>query len=171
MRTRDLGCVHNLIVTGIQPSITDVVPDAAREEMRRLKYDADAAVDRSELVVQIVMPVDSNGPFGGLIETTEQIHNGRFAAAGWADKSDHFTRLNLQREVREDRFAILIIEVHMFELDLAHQCLRFDGIRAVMDLGRSINQLEDSLSRRNGMLHLRVDTRELLDRPHHKREI
>ena len=40
-----------------------------------------------------------------------------------------------------------------------------------MDFGRRVNQFEDSLRRRDGVLHLGVDARQILYRPHHEREI
>ena len=40
-----------------------------------------------------------------------------------------------------------------------------------MDFGRRVDQLEDSLRRRDGMLHLGIDARQILHGPHHESEI
>ena len=45
----------------------------------------------------------------------------------------------------------------MIEFDLAQNCFRGNRIGSIVDFGRRVNQLENSLRRRDGMLHLSID--------------
>jgi hypothetical protein len=43
--------------------------------------------------------------------------------------------------------------------------------RAVVDLGRGIDQFEDALRRGDRVLHFGVDARQVLHRPHHEGQV
>ena len=59
----------------------------------------------------------------------------------------------------------------MIEFDLAQNCFGRNRIGFIVDFRRCVDQLENSLRGRDGMLHLSIDARQVLYRPHHEREI
>ena len=59
----------------------------------------------------------------------------------------------------------------MLEFDLAQQSLRGDGFHLVMDFRFGVNQSEDAFRRSDGMLHLSIDARQVLDRPQHEGQV
>ena len=66
-----------------------------------------------------------------LVEAAEQVDDRGLAAAGRADQGDHLPGLDPQREVRQDRLAVLVVEVDVLELDLLQQAGDRLRIRAV----------------------------------------
>ena len=88
----------------------------------------------------IVHAVDADHAGFRFVEAADQIHNGRFAAAGRSYQRNRFAASHFEREILQDRIIRLIVEVHMLELDVAANRIRLD--RA----GRSCTSGSESIS-------------------------
>ena len=121
--------------------------------------------------VGVVLPADADAPALRLVEAAEQVDDGRLAAAGRTTSAIVSPRRNLQGEVGQHRLACLVVEVHVVELDVAADGARVDRARPVDDLRHGVDQREDALGRGDGMLHVGVDARQVLDRPHHEGDV
>jgi hypothetical protein len=75
--------------------------------------------------------------------------------------------------VKSDKtgLAVLVVEIDMPELELAEQGGGIERLELIVHLGWRIHQFEDPLRRSDGVLHLGVDSRQILDRPHHEGEV
>ncbi len=106
-----------------------------------------------------------------LVKAAEQIYNRGLAAARRSDQSDCLACIHFQCEVGQYRVAVFIIKVHVIEFDLAQDRFCGNRVGSIVDFGRCVDQFEDFLCRRDGMLHLGIDARQILYRPHHERKI
>ena len=77
----------------------------ARQQVERLKDKSDFAISNRRQLVIIhfchVSPVEVVTPRGWRIETTNHVHERRFAAAARAHHRDVFVTLNLQRDAAQ----------------------------------------------------------------------
>jgi len=83
------------------------------QQIEELKYETNFAIANGcELASGGVLnrqPVEFDGAFGGRIQTAQDVHEGGFAAARWADDGDEFAFGNVERDVIE-RADFLVTE-------------------------------------------------------------
>ena len=95
----------------------------------------------------------------------------RLAAAGGAHQGDGFARPHPQREVAQHRLVLVVKEFDVIELDLTLQAAGVDGVRPVHHLGHGVDQREHALARGDGVLHISIHARHVLDGPEHEGDI
>ena len=139
--------------------------------MRRLQHHADARLDAVQREVAVVVPADAQDARLRLVEPADQVHDGGLAAAGRPDQRDRLPALDVQAEVGQHRLVGLVVEVHVVELDVAADGARIERAVLIGDVGLGVHQREDALGRGDGVLQLRVDARQVLDRPQHEGDV
>jgi len=128
-------------------------------------------LDGAEGQVAIVAPADANRAPSGLVKAADQVDDGGFTAAGRTHQRNRFAGAHLQVETAKHRFVLVVVEVHIFENDLAFQAAGIISVRAVAHIGDGINQREHTLGGGDRLLHFSVNAGNILDRPHHKRDV
>lgn len=88
-----------LLIRRIGLSVTEVVPDGSREEMRRLKHIPDVRVQPELRTLPCIPSVDENASLRRLKEPADKVDKRRFARAGLSDYRDLSTLCDLQREM------------------------------------------------------------------------
>jgi len=171
VRVRHLGCGLYVFIRGTKTPVPDIIPHAAREEMRRLKHHTDARLDRMLRKSGIVDPIDADCTIRRLVESADQVDDRRLAATGRPNHGDVLTRSNVQAEIREDILILLVPEPHVVKLNLAADVPRVEGVLAVHHIRRGIDKRKHAFCRSDGALHLSVDTGHILDGPHHEHQI
>ncbi len=165
------GRRFDLLVRGVQPAIADVLADRAGEQMRCLEHHPDAGLDGVQRQLGVISSPDADDALFRLIEATQQIDNSRFAAACGPHQGDGLTSLYRQGEILQDRFSGLVVEVHVIKLYITLDGAGIDRAGAVRHLGLRVDQREDALGRGDGVLHLGIHARQVLDRPEHKGDV
>ena len=159
----------DLVHAGVRAPEADVVGDRAAEQERLLRHDAHLRAQRPRRHLAQVVAVDEHAPVGRVVEARDELGEGRLARAGGADERHRLARRHDERQVveRELRAGGVVLravaEGDVLEADLAADALEGDGVGAVGELGRDVEQLEDLVERRHARLVGRVDLRELSD--------
>ena len=163
------GCFH-LGIGGVQPPVADVITDCPGKQVRGLEHNT-ARLEALQCVVGVIAAVNADKAALRFIETTEQVDDGGLTTTGWPNQGDVLTRFDLQREIGQNRLAILIVEIHVVEFDLASDGFSCKRIRAILDFRGRVNQLKYPFRRSNGMLHIGINTRQILHWPDHKCQV
>ena len=132
----------------------DVVPHRGREEERILGDDADRAAQRRELHVAHVHSVDEHAPRVDVVEARHERGERRLPGARVADEGDRRPGVEREVEVLEHRPARQVRERDVLEADRAVAGRQLDRTRAVGDVLRLVEDLEDPLARRRRPLGL-----------------
>ena len=121
--------------------------------------------------VRVVDVPDQDPPAPGLEEAAEQVDDGALAAAGRPHQRDGLALLHQQVEVAQDRLALLVVELHVVEDDVAPERAVVRRARLVHHIRHRIHEREDALARGDGLLHLGEDARHLLHRPDDEEDV
>ena len=106
-----------LLVSGIQPSVADVVHDGAGEQVGVLEHRPQGA---AQVVLADGLHIDAvigDESSLDLIEAVDQVGDGGLARAGGAYEGDLLARVGVDGHIFQDAFAGHIGEVHMAEPD------------------------------------------------------
>ena len=139
--------------------------------MRRLQHHANPRLDSVQRKVLVVPTTDADRAALGLVEAADQIDERGLSAARGANQGNGFAPLDLQAKAGEHRVVGLVPEIHLVEHDVAADGARVHCARLVHHVWHRVDQGKDTLSGGDGMLHLGVHSRHLLDRPEHERNI
>ncbi len=130
-----------------------------------------ARLDGVEGQLQVVPPAEPYGASLGLVEPAQEVDDGRLAPSRGPDERDGLPLADVEAEVAEHGLSLLVVEVHVIELDVAGEVRGGPrGVRVgpVADLGHRVDEGEGALRGGNGLLHVGVYPREVLDGPHHE---
>ena len=94
-----------------------------------------------------------------------------FARAGRPDQRDCLPLFHMQAEVAQNRLFLLVAKVHILEDDVPAQAVRRLRSAAVLNFRYSVDETEDTFTGRDGLLHLGIDARHLLNRKQHKSNV
>ncbi|MCY1551446.1 hypothetical protein D9M68_877790 [compost metagenome] len=98
-----------------------------------------------------------------VIETRNQVGQGRLAAAGAADQGDHLPRFGAEANIVEHRLlGARVLEAQIAHLQTAADPLKLD--RAAVDLGGFVELFEDAVGGSQAFLDVGADLGELADR-------
>ena len=89
----------------IDPAHGDIFARGHLEAHEVLKDDTDVAVEIFEVVLPKVDAVEQNLSFGRVVETRDQLDDGRLPLAVFADECDSFARGESEVEVFQEQFG------------------------------------------------------------------
>ena len=156
------GGAFEVLLRGVRLGVAHVAADRVREEDRILQNDAHEIAQVVEGNVADVHAVEGDPAAVDVIESHQQVDDGRLAAPRGADEGDFFTCLDFEVEVVDDLLAGHVGEVHVLEFDDA-----FCGVHvhlAALVLGGGVHDLEDALGAGHRRLDLSVQLRQFVDR-------
>ena len=139
--------------------------NGAGEEIGFLQHDADLAPHAIQRDIAHVRVIDENLPLTHVVETGDQVDDGRFAAAGSPQEGDGRAWLGLEGDVLEDGFAA--VEIAECNVGKGYTALHLrHRLRAgfVGDLVLGVKDFEDALGAGAGLAHLGDDKSELAHR-------
>ena len=108
----------------------DVLANAARKQRGLLHDDADLPSQRGQVDVPDVVAVDEHVTGADVVETRNQIGDGRLARTRGADQGDGLARLGLEADPLEDGAAGVVPAGHVLEFDLAPDRVELHRVRA-----------------------------------------
>ena len=91
------------------------------------------------------MPIQQNPPGGRFVEPGNQLGEGRFAHAGRADQRQHFPGPADERDILQHGNAVFIGKADMIKGHLALNPFQRSGIRAVLNLQRRVQHIQNTL--------------------------
>ena len=144
------GGLHHLLVGGVGATVSDVLHDGAREQVRILQNHGDVAPQLIPLVGTDVHAVDGDGSLVDIVEAVEQVGDGGLARARGADEGDLLTRVGIEADVLQHGLTGQVTEGHVLQHHLAPQIVDGDGIGTVGGLGGLIHNSEHPLGARQG---------------------
>ena len=125
------SCQPDLLVTGIELPVTNVVRDGAAKDMGRLQYDAEVRLQPMQTPVPVIDSIQQNSPGGRFIESAQQIDQRRLAATCGTDNSDTLALPDGEVDILEHSRSVCIVEADVFELDQTDHILHsIDGNQA-----------------------------------------
>ena len=176
------GGAH-LLIRRVRAAEADVVRNRAGEQMGRLQHIAQVRLQPELRPLPVVHPVDEDAPGRRLVKPAHEVHDRALARAGLSHERYVLAGAHVEREILQNRFALLIGEAHVIERHFAADRLpvlapRVQDVPVLLhDLGR-IDHLRGRVEQRNDafggglrVLQLRKDARQLLDRIEHLRRI
>ena len=164
VRVRHLRRLDDFLVGGVGLRVLDVVADRAGEEVRLLQHDADLGAQRVLRDVLDVDVVDHDRAFRHIVQTHQEIDEGRLAGAGMPDHADHLALLHVEVDALEDRVVGVIAEGHVLEPDVAFD-VDVDREADIRDLGLFLEDLQDLAERGEERGDLARDARDPEQRP------
>lgn len=98
----DADGASRLLIRLVVSAVADVVPHRSGEDQGGLRDVSDHGAQLLLGVVPDIPASDLHPAFGGIVETRDQIDDGRFAAGGGADDGQRGAFGDLERYVMED---------------------------------------------------------------------
>ena len=99
------------------------------------------------------MAVDRDPARRHIVEPRDEVHEGGLARTRHADEGDDLALADLERDLLERHLArVRITEVHPLEDEGVAERLEPRGARAIGDRGRQVQDVEDALDGRRGLL-------------------
>lgn len=152
----------DLLLVRVGASVGEVGADRVGEEERVLGHQADRAAQGGVRQLAHVVAADADGAAVGVVEAGQEQRDGGLAAAGGADEGDGLALLDPQREPVQDGPLGVVAEADVLELDGGGRVGGQRG-RALLDHRLGVDQLEDALDARAGLLADGEDHREHAD--------
>ena len=102
------GRRDDLLVSGIQLPVTNIVSDRPRKEEIVLRHDTHLPAQALDGHLLHVMAIHRHDPFLHVIEAADQIHNGRFAGSGRPHQCDGLSRSDAEIHVIQHLHLVII---------------------------------------------------------------
>ena len=125
VRVRQFRSLNTLLIGSVKPSVPDILHDRTGKQVRVLQNHSQGFSQRVFPDVLNIEPVIGDLSFLNIIETVDQVGNGRFARSGRSDKGDLLSGFGIKADIVEDRMSFIIRECDMVKADIALQ--RCDG--------------------------------------------
>ncbi len=142
----------DLFVGRVRPAVRDVGPDSGGEQEALLEHHSDLAPQRGQRDGPEVMPVDRDPAGHRVVEAGDQHRDRGRAAAARADEGDPLPRAHPQVDAAQHLLAVAVPEVDVLEGDVAAQARQLDRVRRARQGRAQVQQLEDALQPRPGLL-------------------
>ncbi len=143
-------------------AVGDIGGHGVVEEHDLLADEGDVGAQGGQRELADVDAVEQDGARVGKVEARHQVHERALAAAGVADQGQGLTRLDADGNAGERRRVTGVVgEADIAELETAAGAA--DGARAVVRLGRLVDQREHAGRGREPLLQLCVDAGQALD--------
>ena len=113
MRPHGLCGADDRLLGQIGPVVADILAYCSGEKEGLLWHHPDLPGERVRPELTQVEPVDGDAPFGDVVETHQQRHEGSLAGAGRPDQRDGLPRLDVQANLAQDRTLRLVVETHV----------------------------------------------------------
>ena len=97
-------CRHAFVVGGVQASIADIFQHGSGEQIGILKNKTDGAAKIILADLVDIDPVVSDLAVSNVVETVQQVGDGRLACAGRADERQLLARFGIQLNIVQDNF-------------------------------------------------------------------
>ena len=111
-----------------------------------MQHNADLIAQRVELHAADVMAVHGDASSGRVIETWDQVDDGRLAGAGRPKQGDHLAGLRSKRDIVQHLVASKVAERDMLETDLAVNRRQRRGVGGIAHLGLGVEDGENPFS-------------------------
>ena len=134
IRIGGFGRCQDFLPCSIQPSVEDVVVYRIVEQVGFLGYDAHLFPEGSHGHIPDVMVIDEDGSFRHIIETGQQVGNGRFPCTAGTHQSNGLAGLGGERQVLQDGFIRIVGEGHIPEFYFPFHRWQSYGIGLFRDL-------------------------------------
>ena len=108
MGVGDFGRRHHLSLCGLRPGVGNVVADRSDEQNRFLRNEADLAPERSQLQISHVSPIDLNDSICRIVESGDQVDQGRLPCSAGADDCHPLTCFHTERDAPQHRCLAVI---------------------------------------------------------------
>src|SRR5918997_4399727 len=102
------GSLDNLLRSGVQLAVGDVLLDGGAEENRVLEDDPDLLAQGLELVVLYVSSIDPDGAASGFVEAKDQADEGRLAGSRSADQRHPLAGKDVEGNAFEDVVVVSV---------------------------------------------------------------
>ena len=158
------GGLLYLRVGDFQVAVADVVADAAGEQIGFLQHHAHLPGQRTAGDIPHIVAVHRDAPLGYIGEAVHQRHQRGLAGPGGADDGGVFAGPQLQVDAGQHLDARHIVEVDVFEPDVAFDGRQFLGVGPVVHFRFQVQHLEDADAGRHRPLQLAVLHREVAHR-------
>src|SRR6185437_16812059 len=99
---RALGGLDDLRIGGLRPSVTDVLEEAAMEEVGILRNQRNRPSQAFLVDFADVLPVDPDGACGHIVHAHQKAHQRSLARPAGADQADTLARPDGELEVLDD---------------------------------------------------------------------
>ena len=109
----------DLLVGRIQAAVADIIANGAGKQVGILQHDAERAAEIGLFDLIDVDAVVADLAVRKVVETVDQVGNGRLARTGCADERDLLTGFGVQCDVVQDDLIRIIAEIHIKEADIA----------------------------------------------------
>ena len=123
----DFGRGNHLVLSGLRPGIGNVVADRPDEQDRLLRNEPELAPQGPELKFFHVTAVDLDGPIRRIVESGDQIHEGRLARPTGADDCNPLSCFHIQRDVPQHHCLAVVAERRVLKPDVTTNRGRVDG--------------------------------------------
>ncbi len=142
---RHCGCLVKLVIGGVGLTIADIGFDRVRKENGVLQNDRDIVSERILCDILDILAVEKDLAGVDLVETGEQIDDGRFTRARLADDGDLLSGLDLEIEILQNGLAGNVGEVDVTEGESAGHLFGTEIYLAFVDLGGFVHDLKHTL--------------------------
>ena len=110
---------HDFLVGRIQTTVADIIADGAGKQVGILQNDTERAAEVRLFDLIDIDAVVADLAVREVVETVDQVGDGRLARARCADERDLLTGLSIQRDVVQNDLIRVITEIHIEEADIA----------------------------------------------------
>ena len=117
--TGELRGGHTLFVRRVELSVADVLHDGPREKHGILQDDAEGLPEGSLLDILDIDAVIGDGALLDLVETVDEVRDGRLTGTGGTDERDLLTRAGVDIDLMQNRVLPVVGEVHVAQDDVA----------------------------------------------------
>src|SRR5208282_5654548 len=105
--------------------------------------DADLGAEGIDLDVANVVAINGDAPLGNIEKARNQAGQGGLAGPARSHDGHHFAFADMQVDVPQQGDPVLVIELYLFEGNLALERWQFEGAGLVGHLGRRVQIMEN----------------------------
>ena len=171
VRVRRLRRRDHLLQRRLRQAVADVVQHRAVEQVRILEHHADLPAVVPGVELAHVHAVDPDRAARHVVETRDQVHDRRLAAARRPDEADQLTRLHVEAHAAQHLPHAVVGERHVLERHPALHRLEPHRLRRVPHLRLGVQHLEHPMRRRRRPVHRARHLADHLDRRHEHRRV
>ena len=155
-------------------AIADIIGDRIVEQHRILRHHADGFAQRSLRDLADILAIDGDAARRGFIEAEQQPRDRRFAGARGSDDGDCLARRRLERNAAQDLALGIVVELDVFEADIALRDDKRLGAWNVLNLGVLLENIEHQFDIDDRLLDVAIDhpheVQRLIKLQHHQVE-
>ena len=158
MGIRSLRCNLYLFTCRIKTSVKNVIINRTVEQHCFLRYNTNLLTQGIQRNLTDILAINRNAAVSRIIETRQQAGNSRLACTGRTNKGNHFARLNLEGNMAQHLFVLIISKAYIIEAYIAFYLRQSLGIRCIFNNLRQIQYVENTLRCSQCLLNIADNT-------------